>query len=343
MIKARWCRYILRFRFEARTSRETMREKATYFVGIYDDAEPERLLAIGECPLFKGLSADDVPEYETLLSQACEAPYEALELPYSSIRFGFEQVLMPEPKSPWRMGLTGIPINGLIWMGDKDTMTRRIKEKLDSGFRVLKLKIGGINFDDEVELLADIRRRFPASALEIRLDANGSFTAENAAEKLGRLARFDIHSIEQPIKAGQTDAMARLCRESPIAIALDEELIGCRSHDEAFGLVDAIRPQYLILKPALCGGLSGAEAYIDSADRLGIGWWATSALESNIGLAAIGSWLGEKMASEEIMPQGLGTGQLYLNNIASPLELRGNELWFEPSKKWEYPEFEWHG
>ncbi len=320
-----------------------MREKATYFVGIYDDAVPEKILAIGECPLFKGLSADDVPEYETLLSQACEAPLEALELPYSSIRFGFEQVLRTEPKSPWRKGLAGIPINGLIWMGDKDTMARRIKEKLDSGFKVLKLKIGGINFDDEVELLADIRRRFPASALEIRLDANGSFTPENAAEKLGRLARFDIHSIEQPIKAGQTDAMARLCRESPIAIALDEELIGCRSHDEAFGLVDTIRPQYLILKPALCGGLSGAEAYIGIADRLGIGWWATSALESNIGLAAIGSWLGEKMASEEIMPQGLGTGQLYLNNIASPLELRGNELWFEPSKKWEYPELAWHG
>ena len=342
MLKAEWCKYILRFKFEARTSRETMREKATYFVRIFDDGDPTSTLAIGECPLFKGLSADDVPNYETILSQACLAPREALGLPYSSIRFGFEQLLRKPDNSPWLSGLEGIPINGLIWMGDKSTMARRIAEKLDAGFKVLKLKIGGINFDDELDLLAEIRRRFPEGLLEIRLDANGSFKPDEALDKLARLATFGIHSIEQPVRAGQPDVMAQLCRRSPIAIALDEELIGCRSRDDAYALVSEIMPQYLILKPALCGGFRGAEEYIDIAGKLGIGWWATSALESDIGLAALGTWLGERLAGPDILPQGLGTGQLYLNNIASPLELRGSKLWFNPSKKWHYPALQWH-
>lgn len=342
MLKAEWCKYTLHFRFEARTSRETMLEKDTYFVRLFDDAAPAHTLAIGECPLFRGLSADDVPEYETLLSQACQEPGSAIDMPYSSIRFGFEQLLRPTPSSPWRNGLVGIPINGLIWMGDKDTMARRISAKLDAGFKVLKLKIGGINFDDELDLLAEIRRRFPASELEIRLDANGSFTPDNAAARLARLAHFGIHSIEQPIKAGQTDAMAALCRQSPIPIALDEELIGCRSHDEASALVDTIRPQYLILKPALCGGFKGADSYIGIAEGLGIGWWATSALESDIGLAAIGSWLGAKLACTKPIPQGLGTGRLYTDNIPSPLELRGSSLWLNLTKTWQYPQLQWH-
>lgn len=342
MLKAEWCKYTLHFRFEARTSRETMLEKDTYFVRLFDDAAPAHTLAIGECPLFRGLSADDVPEYETLLSQACQEPGSAIDMPYSSIRFGFEQLLRPTPSSPWRNGLVGIPINGLIWMGDKGTMARRISEKLDTGFKVLKLKIGGINFDDELDLLAEIRRRFPASELEIRLDANGSFTPDNAAARLERLARFGIHSIEQPIKAGLTDAMAALCSLSPIAIALDEELIGCRTHDEALALVEAIRPQYLILKPALCGGFKGADDYIGIAEKLGIGWWATSALESDIGLAAIGSWLGAKLAGTAPIPQGLGTGRLYTDNIPSPLELRGSSLWLNLTKTWQYPQLQWH-
>ncbi len=335
MKKASWCRYSLRFKFEARTSRQTMTVKDTYFIRVFDADAPGVTLGLGECALFKGLSADDLPDYEARLSEACADPERALSSPYSSIRFGFESALCRPHPSPWLAGEEGIAINGLIWMGDKALMRKRIAEKLDAGFSVLKMKIGGIKFDDELELLAEVRRNFSARDLEIRLDANGSFTPENALGRLQRLAAYDVHSLEQPVKAGQIDAMARLCRTSPIALALDEELIGLRTPAESRELIEAIMPQYIILKPSLCGGFAASDEYIRIASDLGIGWWATSALESNLGLGAIGAWLGAKRPS---MPQGLGTGALYYNNVESPLELRGSALWNNPGGHYKLPD-----
>ncbi|MCM1066438.1 MAG: o-succinylbenzoate synthase [Muribaculaceae bacterium] len=326
-MKAYWTPYRLNFNFTAITSRSSMTVKDTYFIRIEHDGR----VSYGECPLFRGLSADDLPDYEAQLAAACAHPEAAISHPYSSIRFGFESALAATPDTAWIRGERGIPINGLIWMADRDTMARRIAAKLDEGYKILKLKIGGIRFDDELELLAHIRRKFPPEVLEVRLDANGSFTPDNASARLERLARYGVHSIEQPIKAGQTEAMAALCESSPIPIALDEELIGTRSAAEARALVEAINPAYLILKPALCGGFAGADTYINIAQELGIGWWATSALESNLGLYAIGRWLS---GYDTAMPQGLGTGQLYTNNIASPLSLRECALHFDCGGAW---------
>ncbi len=330
-MKAQWTAYTLDFKFLARTSRESMRQKFTYFIRL-DDGR------VGECALFRGLSADDVPDYEAQLAATCASP-ETLP-PYSSIRFGLETAMMhAEDSSPFMRGEEGIPINGLIWMGDHQEMRSRIDEKLGAGYNVPKMKIGGIDFDQEVELLRYIRSRYSADVLELRLDANGSFSPANALERLKILSEFDVHSIEQPIKAGQRAEMARICQSSPIAIALDEELIGIPSPEHCAALLDEIRPQFIILKPALCGGLSGSDLWADEAERRSIGWWATSALESNIGLCAIARWVSGRGVS---LPQGLGTGQLYTNNIPSPLYLEGDRLFYNPEAKWEIPEFEWH-
>ncbi|MDE6134147.1 MAG: o-succinylbenzoate synthase [Muribaculaceae bacterium] len=318
----------MRFRFDARTSRGSMRVKDTYIVHISGSEGHGR----GECALFRGLSAEDVPDYESVLADACRDPEAALRHPFSSIRFGFETAFADYfgggrnvwTDTPWSRGLEGIAINGLIWMGDKPTMLRRIAEKLDAGFRVLKLKIGGIAFDDEVDLLRHIRSEYAPSDLEIRLDANGSFPVELALDRLNILSDYSIHSLEQPIAAGQARAMSRICALSPIPIALDEELIGMRTDVEMAALLDEIRPSYIILKPSLCGGFERSDSWIAHARERGIGWWATSALESDIGLNAIAQWVAAKKPS---VPQGLGTGQLYENNIPNGLELRGNRLW----------------
>lgn len=291
-------------------------------------------VAYSEVPLFAGLSQEDAPGFEEMLSMACRNPLATItNAPCSSIAFGFEDLLESlrhTESSAWLRGEEGIAINGLVWMGDKATMRRRIADKLAQGFRVLKLKIGGICFDDELDLLAAVRAQFGTDDLEIRLDANGSFAPDEALDKLGRLSEFGIHSLEQPIKAGNPEAMAAICRQSPIDIALDEELIGMRSFDEKKALVDAIHPAYLVLKPALCGGFAAADEYISIA---GDGrWWATSALESNLGLFAIGRWLSHYSTR---LPQGLGTGQLYSDNIASPLEMRGAALWCDPAGGWQ--------
>ncbi len=341
MYSAEWARYRLDFNFEARTSRQVMTVKDTYFVRL---RRADGAVAIGECALFRGLSSDDRADYEKQLAEACRYPFDALQSDYSSIRFGFEgafEGLSLPVEDRWLDGSAGIPINGLIWMADKETMRRRIEQKLADGFRVLKLKIGGIAFDDEVALLQAVRSRFSPSDLEIRLDANGSFTPDNALQRLDVLAPLHIHSLEQPIRAGQPEEMARVCAKSPIAIALDEELIGCRSYDESRALLEAIRPQYVILKPSLCGGFSGADAYIDIAKSMGIGWWATSALESNIGLYAIARWLTEK--GVPAMPQGLGTGLLYSNNIPSPMYMDDAKLYYNPGGIWgPMPELQWN-
>lgn len=333
-LRAEWCPYSLDFRFEARTSRAVMHQKDTYFIRLHDEARPELGAAIGEVPLFRGLSAEDNDRFEDSLAQACKEPLKALTCGVSAIEFGFESALRSlygSASTPWTRGECGIPINGLVWMGDKHTMAERISQKLDAGFKVLKLKIGGIDFEDEMALLEAVRRKFSPADLEIRVDANGAFSPHDCMRHLERLAPLALHSIEQPIKAGQPDEMAAICAVSPVPVALDEELIGCRTLEESIDLVNRIAPAYLVLKPALCGGFRGAENYIFAAEMQGIGWWATSALESDIGLFAIARWLSEKQIS---IPQGLGTGQLYHNNIPSPLYMRNAEIWCDYGGKW---------
>lgn len=249
-------KYRLYFRFEARTSRAVMRYKDTYFI------EGDGVVA--ECPLFAGLSADDVPDYERQLMRVCSSGLEYVP-DYSSIIFGVESMrrLLENPVNSsqgW-----SVPINGLVWMGDKRLMQERVEQKLAEGFRCIKLKIGGIDFADELDMVASLRSRFSPSDLEIRLDANGAFTPDNALRRLDALSRHCIHSLEQPVKAGQWEAMERICRESPIPIALDEELIGVRSDADKASMLDAIRPQYIILKPALCGGFAHSDAWIAAA------------------------------------------------------------------------------
>lgn len=329
-----------------------MKVKDTYFVRVFDPRIPE-IHGVGECPLFKGLSAEDNDGYEAVLAHTCRAVSYAtsvaeIELPeVSSIRFGFEMALNDYASggcrrffdSPWADGTSPQQINGLVWMGDRDTMAARIRQKLDAGFRCVKLKIGGIDFDQELGLLRLIREEFGPSQIELRLDANGAFTPGNALERLEQLAVYGIHSIEQPVKPGQREALAEICRKSPIPVALDEGLIGFHDGEWKDRLLCDVRPQYIILKPALCGGFQQASEWIETARRHGIGWWATSALESNLGLDAIGQWVS---CHNPAMPQGLGTGQLYTNNLPSPVTLDGQYICRQPSVIYQFPELEWH-
>ena len=320
-------------------------------VQLYDDARPERV-GWGECALFRGLGSDDLPEYEQVLAEACRMvsvkPFaEVLQHldEWTSIRFGFEtawQELNSWPDYPSRFdaGEQPITINGLVWMGDKETMLRRMEEKLQAGFRCVKLKIGAIDFDAELDLLRVVRSRFSRGEIELRVDANGAFSPEEAPRKLDALARYDLHSIEQPIKAGQWEAMAQLCAHTPIPIALDEELVACRKVTPELTalLLDTIKPQYIILKPSLTGALSGSDMWIKATAKRGIGWWITSALESNIGLSAIARYTASLSTQ---MPQGLGTGGLYTNNIPSPLQQIGEVLTYNPIGEWQYPDLAW--
>jgi o-succinylbenzoate synthase len=334
MLCAKWMPYRLNFKFEARTSRASMTYKDTYFIKVWDDLNPT-VYGLGECALFKGLSKEDDDTYESKLTSLCNDPSNVIP-DASSIKFGFETALCDLKNgghgiitdNEWIKGNVGIPINGLIWMGDKNLMLQRIKQKLDEGFKCIKLKIGGINFDDEVELLKFVRSNFSQDVLELRLDANGAFKPSEALQKLEILSHFSIHSIEQPIKAGQYDEMAKICESSPIDIALDEELIGTTLPDFKTELLSYVRPKYIILKPALCGGLADADKWIETAEHLNIGWWATSALESNVGLNAIAQWVSAKRTT---MHQGLGTGELYHNNIVSPIVRKGSKLFYNPN------------
>lgn len=348
MLKAAYTPYNLIFKEPAITSRAVMTEKLTYFVKIWDDEDPLRY-GVGECALFKGLSYDDRTDYEMMLTQACRdiasfVPEKYQE--YPSILFGIETAFSDFIHGGIRKPFIGkqfddgrpIVINGLVWMGNKEQMIRRVDEKLKAGFKCVKFKIGGIDFDEEFDIVRTVRNHFPAKDLEIRLDANGGFSPLEAMNKLELLSQLDIHSIEQPIKPRQWSKMKELCDNSPIDIALDEELIGLIRNEDREEMLDTIKPQYIILKPSLCGGFSGAEAWIRFAESRGIGWWATSALESNIGLNAIARWV-DNYSPE--MPQGLGTGNLYENNIGSPLTQTGQSLVHDLNKKWSIPDLKW--
>ena len=294
-------------------------------------------MGIGECAPLPALSCDYLPNYAAILSDACRrieetGAFDTESLrPYPSILFGLETAFRHYQAgsfalwdTPFSRGEAGIPINGLIWMDKYEAMKAQIETKMKAGFRCIKLKIGAINFDEEMDLLRFIRRRFPANDLELRVDANGAFSPDEALDKLNQLAALDLHSIEQPICAGYWEDMARLAKETPLHIALDEELIGCNLPEKKRKLLETIRPQYIILKPSLHGGISGCNEWIAEAERLGIGWWITSALESNIGLNAIAQWCA---TLNNPLHQGLGTGGLYINNVDLPLEVSGDCLW----------------
>lgn len=343
-MKAVWSKYRLNFNFTAVTSRERLTVKDTYFIKIWDPGRNE-IHGYGEAALFKGLSCDDRPDYEEKLGKVCRDIDRFVESPsllaeWPSIRFAVESakldfsqggkhILFP---SDWTAGISTQTINGLIWMGDSHTMRQRITNKIAEGFSCIKIKIGGIDFEKELKLLGELRDMAPE--ITIRLDANGAFNPDEAVKRLQDLSVFNIHSIEQPIKAGQWDAMRNICQKSPIPIALDEELIGINDPSAKFRMLDSIHPHYIILKPTLCGGFQASEEWIEAAGKLDIGWWATSALESNVGLNAIAQCTA---TFESEMPQGLGTGQLYTNNIPSPLTLESERLGYDPTGIWQIP------
>ncbi|MGB0838406.1 MAG: o-succinylbenzoate synthase [Flavobacteriaceae bacterium] len=342
MLKADYSLYTLDFKRASGTSRGILRQKQTYILRI----QSEEVQAYGECNCFRGLSYDDVPEYETQLKWTCENINLGLEelleknRKFPSIQFGLEQAFASlDRKGSFELFDTdfyknqqGISINGLIWMGDRKFMLDQIKEKLNQGFSTIKMKIGAIDFQTELELLGYIRSEYSSDDICLRVDANGAFSPQEALGKLQALAAYDLHSIEQPIRQGQFEEMARLCEESPLDIALDEELIGVIEHREKKNLLELINPAYIILKPALVGGFKGSQQWIDLAERQEIDYWITSALEGNIGLNAIAGWT-DTLNSD--LDQGLGTGSLYTNNLQSPLEVKKGHLYYNPASKWD--------
>ncbi|RTY87315.1 o-succinylbenzoate synthase [Flavobacterium sp. RSP15] len=342
-MKATYHKYILNFKRPSGTSRGVMTEKETWFIVLEQDGEK----GIGECGILRGLSIDDRPDYEEKLQWTCDnihlgkdQLWEAL-LEFPSIQFGVEMAFRSlESENPFFLfpseftnGTKSILINGLVWMGEEAFMKQQIEEKLAQGFRCIKLKIGAIDFDKELQLLRFIREHFTPEQVEIRVDANGAFDVTLALNKLIQLSEFKLHSIEQPIQKNHTDRMAELCKKAPFPIALDEELIGVFTLDEKEQLLEKIKPQYIILKPSFVGGFRGTEEWISLAEKHKIGWWITSALESNIGLNAIAQWT---FLQYNVMPQGLGTGALYTNNFDCPLEVSQGQLWYKKELDWAF-------
>lgn len=331
----------LHFKQPAGTSRGVYTTRQSYYLTITDDDRPG-IKGVGECATLPDLSCDAVPEYFKILSDICRMveqtgniPYEMLR-PYPSILFGLETAFAQLEANgstrlydtPFGRGEEGITINGLVWMGTFEEMYSRLEAKLKAGFHCVKLKIGAIDFNKELDLIKHIREAFDKNTIELRVDANGGFTPENAMARLEALAQYDIHSIEQPIKQHQWGEMARLCKETPLPIALDEELIGVNVKSMKEYLLDTIRPQYIILKPSLHGGMYGCNEWIQMAKERGIGSWITSALESNVGLNAIANYCAQTYGPAVSMPQGLGTGQLFTDNIEMPLMIEGDKIWY---------------
>ena len=327
---------VLHFKQPAGTSRGVYTERKIWLVKMTDrDA-----VGIGECAPLPKLSCDDIPHYAEVLRRFCDEVERSGQLDtealrdYPSMLFGLETAMLSLENSQFSIfnsqfsrGEVGILINGLVWMGTYEEMKERIEQKLAQGFHCIKLKIGAIDFDAELELIKKIRERFSHQEVELRVDANGAFPFDEALYKLELLSQYALHSIEQPIKAGQWANMAELCRESPLPIALDEELIGVNDPDQKRQMLNIIRPRYIILKPSLHGGMMGVREWIDIANDMDIGSWITSALESNIGLNAIAQLTAVIYGPDIRMPQGLGTGQLFTDNIQMPLEIRGDKLW----------------
>lgn len=354
-LKVKWLKHTLKFKFEAGTSRGVYTEKDTFFLKIFDSENPS-VFGLGEAAPLKGLSIDDFPNFEQILQEICDT-FNSLDLEVfewniniilsqliddrlPSIKFGFETALLDVMNGGRRIifdndfskSHKAININGLVWMGSKEFMTAQVDEKLAAGFDTIKMKVGAINFTEELEILASIRQQFSAEQITLRVDANGAFSPEEAPRKLAQLVSYQIHSIEQPIKQHQPEAMAELCQNGSIPIALDEELIGVSDYVQKMQLLKKLKPTYIILKPTLLGGLQHCREWIEIASRLHIGWWMTSALESNVGLNAIAQFTAEY---KNTLPQGLGTGSLYHNNIDSPLVVANGKLHYQADKNWD--------
>lgn len=343
-MRAWWHKYILDFKRPARTSRGEMTTRTVWFLFL----EKNGKTGIGECAPLPGLSIETPEQVEHLLEKLSTAPEDyidqpeltvkipsvhfALETAWLDLNNGGKQKIFP---SDFIEGKSGIPVNALVWMGNADFMLQQVHEKLEAGYHCIKLKIGGIDFELELEILKAIRDHYSSDEIIIRLDANGAFAPDEALFKLDRLAPFQIHSIEQPVAMGQHKKLAEICRQSPIPVALDEELIGIHTKTAKEQLLNAIRPAFLILKPSLHGGISGCTEWIELAHQQSTGWWVTSYLESNIGLNAIAQWAFHQKATGF---QGLGTGALYTNNIPSPLEIRGEMLWTDTGRKFKLPD-----
>ena len=332
------------FQHPAGTSRGIYTERKSWMLEMTNDDLPGRK-GIGECAPLPELSCDDIPEYEKTLRAVCDrfeqegAIDYPMMRPYPSMLFGLETALLNLQSgsdilfdNDFSRGKVGITINGLVWMGDYDTMLRRIEEKLQQGFHCIKLKIGAIEFEKELDMVKHIRERFSHHEVQLRVDANGGFTFDEALYKLELLAQYAIHSIEQPIKAKQWGYMAELCRESPLPIALDEELIGINIPEMKAHVLNIIKPAYIVLKPSLHGGMKGVREWVDIANRQGIRSWITSALESNVGLNAVAQLAADIYGTSGIMPQGLGTGQLFTDNIPMRLEMKGEKIYMQSSK-----------
>lgn len=341
-MKATYKKYILNFKRPSGTSRGVMTEKETWFLILENQGKQ----GIGECGILRGLSVDDRNDYEEKLQWLCQnihldktvLLHQLMEFP--SLQFGLEQALISLEAvdtfelfpSRFTSEEAPITINGLIWMGDETYMLEQLHQKLEQGFNCIKMKIGAIEFKKEIAILESIRKEFSKDQIELRVDANGAFDPKEALQKLDILHSFQLHSIEQPIKAGQWQEMANICNRSKLPIALDEELIGIFNVTEKEQLLQTINPHFIILKPSLVGGFMGSEQWIEIAETNGIGWWITSALESNIGLNAIAQWT---YTLETIMPQGLGTGSLFTNNFESPLEVSNGKLFYRNQKEWK--------
>jgi len=320
-----------------------MHTKETWFIFLSDGDR----IGIGECGILRGLSTDDRPDYEEKLRWTCEHIHLGLDalwnelMEFPSIQFGLEMAFMSLQSehlfelfsSEFTKGKASIPINGLIWMGDAAFMKQQIQAKLSEGFRCLKLKIGAIDFQTELDILKSIRQHFRESDIEIRVDANGAFSISDALEKLKRLSDYQLHSIEQPIKAGQIQEMAQLCSQTPLPIALDEELIGVFDISNKEHILKTIQPQYIILKPSFVGGLKGSQEWITLAKQQQIDYWVTSALESNVGLNAIAQWT---FTLNNPLPQGLGTGGLFTNNFECPLHVKNGTLHHHSNLNWKF-------
>ena len=335
-------KYVLNFKRPSGTSRGVLTEKETWFIILKENGKK----GIGECGMLRGLSIDDREDYEEKLDWVCgnihlgkDRLWENL-MEFPSIQFGvemaFQSLAAENPFELFPSAFTeyqkSIPINGLVWMGDEAFMKQQIEEKLTAGFHCIKLKIGAIDFEKELALLRFIRHNYCAEKIEIRVDANGAFDSDDALFKINQLTGFKLHSIEQPIAKNQHDMMAELCKTTPIPIALDEELIGVFTVEEKEIVLQKIRPQFIILKPSFIGGFRGTLEWISLAEKYSIGWWITSALESNIGLNAIAQWT---YLQNNPMPQGLGTGALYTNNFECPLEVSNGQLWYSDSN-WDF-------
>ncbi len=341
--------YTLHFKRPAATSRGALFTKQAVFLAA-TRADLPGVVGWGECSPMPGLSVDDLPDYVDKVQAVCNTfdaggdmpALDLVELP--SVAFGLETAVRDLQTggrqrlfdTAFSRGEAALPTHGLIWIGDAQNVVEQVELKAAQGCRVIKMKVGALPFEEERALLRSIRQRYSPREIELRLDANGAFAPAEALERLKRLSEFDVAFLEQPIAAGQWQAMAGLCVHSPIPLALDEELIGIAGTEARRQLMDTVRPQHLILKPSLLGGLAGCEAWIDEAERLDSQWWINSLLESNVGLNAICQWTSARQVEKDDRVHGLGTGQLYANNIPSPLRLDACGLRVDPAGTWDF-------